>query len=62
MLPAQSIFALFNSIFKVNPIINPGMTQNMGNHTDPNSIPKIFACAEYIIPTVTRNAELTNGR
>ncbi len=52
----------FNMNFRKKPIINPGITHNIGNQTDPNNIPKTFVCAEYITPTVTKTVELTKGR
>jgi len=48
--------------FKEKPIINPGITQIIGNHTVPSIIPNNLMFGEYIIPKVTKHAENTNGR
>ena len=49
-------------VFKEKPIINPGITQIIGNHTVPSIIPNNVIFDEYIIPMVTKHAENTKGR
>ena len=48
--------------FSKNPMQTPGMTNNIGSHTGPNSFPKSLSSGDNINPTVTKYAEKTNGR
>lgn len=53
---------MFNNFFSSNPRITPGITHSIGNQTVPNIIPNNCIFAEYIIPKVTKYAEITNGK